>query len=257
MNRCSGILMHISSLPSKYGIGTLGREAYKFADFLKEAGQKYWQMLPMGPTSYGDSPYQSFSTFAGNPYFIDLDLLAEDGLLDTAELEAINWGTEPRYVDYGKIYESRFRVLRTAYERGYERDREAVEKFEQENPWLANYALYMAVKKHFDMKSWLDWPDEDIRIRKPDAVERYRNELSDDVKFFTYLQYLFYQQWNALREYIHSLDIKIIGDLPIYVAMDSADVWAEPEFFQLGEGNVPTEVSGVFFKFKKGAACYV
>jgi len=245
MERSSGILMHISSLPSKYGIGTLGREAYKFADFLKEAGQKYWQLLPLGPTSYGDSPYQSFSTFAGNPYFIDLEMLAEDGLLDTDVLESINWGTEPRYVDYGKIYESRFTVLRTAYQRGWDRDREAVEKFSEENPWLQNYALYMAVKKHFDMKSWLDWPDEDIRVRKAEAVERYREELSDDVKFFTYLQYLFYQQWNALREYIHSLDIKIIGDLPIYVAMDSADVWAEPEFFQLGEGNVPTEVSGV------------
>ena len=245
MNRSSGILMHISSLPSKYGIGTMGREAYRFADFLKAAGQKYWQLLPMGPTSYGDSPYQSFSTFAGNPYFIDLELLAEDGLLDTAELDAINWGIEPRYVDYGKVYESRFRVLRTAYERGYERDREAVEAFVRENAWLPNYTLYMAVKKHFDMKSWLDWPDEDIRVRKPEAVAAYTEKLQDDIRFFTYLQYLFYQQWNALREYIHSLGIKIIGDLPIYVAMDSADVWAEPEFFQLGEGNVPTEVSGV------------
>ena len=185
MNRSSGILMHISSLPSKYGIGTMGREAYKFADFLKESGQKYWQLLPLGPTSYGDSPYQSFSTFAGNPYFIDLDMLAEDGLLDTDVLESINWGTEPRYVDYGKIYESRFTVLRTAYERGYERDREAVEQFERENPWLQNYALYMAVKKHFDMKSWLDWPDEDIRVRKAEAVAHYREMLADDVKFFT------------------------------------------------------------------------
>ena len=215
MERSSGILMHISSLPSKYGIGTMGQEAYKFADFLKASGQKYWQLLPLGPTSYGDSPYQSFSTFAGNPYFIDLDMLAEDGLLDTDVLESINWGTEPRYVDYGKIYESRFTVLRTAYERGYERDREAVEKFARENPWLQNYALYMAVKKHFDMKSWLDWPDEDIRVRKAEAVARYSELLSDDVKFFTYLQYLFYKQWNALREYIHSLGIKIIGDLPI------------------------------------------
>ncbi len=245
MNRSSGILMHISSLPSKYGIGTMGREAYRFADFLKKAGQKYWQLLPMGPTSYGDSPYQSFSTFAGNPYFIDLELLAEDGLLDTAELESINWGIEPRYVDYGKIYESRFRVLRIACERGYERDQEEVEAFARENSWLPNYALYMAVKQHFDMKSWLDWPDEDIRVRKSEAVAAYTEKLQEDIRFFTYLQYLFYRQWNALREYIHSLGIQIIGDLPIYVAMDSADVWAEPEFFQLGEGNVPTEVSGV------------
>ena len=245
MKRTSGILMHISSLPSKYGIGTMGSEAYKFADFLKEAGQGYWQLLPMGPTSYGDSPYQSFSTFAGNPYFIDLDMLCEDGLLDSAELASINWGTEPRYVDYGKIYESRFRVLYTAYQRGYERDREAVEAFERENAWLANYALYMAVKKHFDMKSWLEWPDEAIRTRTPEAVAEYTEKLQDDIRFFSYIQFLFFRQWNALREYIHSLGIKIIGDLPIYVAMDSADVWAEPEFFQLGEGNVPTEVSGV------------
>ena len=245
MDRSSGILLHISSLPSPYGIGTLGKAAYAFADFLHAAGQKYWQLLPLGPTSYGDSPYQSFSTFAGNPYFIDLDLLAEDGLLDQAELSAINWGTEPRYVDYGKIYESRFAILRKAFHKGFARDKAAVEAFRKENPWLPNYALYMAVKSHFDMKSWLDWPDEAIRLRKSEAVERYTKELQEDVDFYTYLQFLFYRQWKALRDYIHSLGIKIIGDLPIYVAMDSADVWAEPEFFQLGEGNVPTEVSGV------------
>ena len=245
MDRSSGILLHISSLPSRYGIGTLGREAYAFADFLKAAGQRYWQLLPLGPTSYGDSPYRSFSTFAGNPYFIDLDLLAEDGLLDRAELEAIDWGTEPRYVDYGRIYDSRFRVLRRAFQKGWSRDREAVERFARENRWLDDYALYMAVKQHFGMKSWLDWPDEDIRLRRPEAMEKYRMELAEDVDFFRYLQFLFFRQWNALRDYIHSLGIRVIGDLPIYVAMDSADVWSEPEFFQLGEGNVPTEVSGV------------
>ena len=245
MDRSSGILLHISSLPSRYGIGTLGREAYAFADFLKAAGQRYWQLLPLGPTSYGDSPYQSFSTFAGNPYFIDLDLLTEDGLLDRAELEAIDWGTEPRYVDYGRIYDSRFRVLRRAFQKGWSRDREAVERFARENRWLDDYALYMAVKQHFGMKSWLDWPDEDIRLRRPEAMEKYRMELAEDVDFFRYLQFLFFRQWNALRDYIHSLGIRVIGDLPIYVAMDSADVWSEPEFFQLGEGNVPTEVSGV------------
>ena len=245
MNRSSGILMPISSLPSRYGIGTLGREAYAFADFLHAAGQKYWQLLPLGPTSYGDSPYQSFSTFAGNPYFIDLELLVEDSLLSREDLDGRNWGTNSRYVDYGKIYESRFDVLKIAFRNGYERDRKAVESFARENAWLPNYALYMAVKKHFGMKSWLDWPDEDIRLRKKAALERYRNELSEDVAFFSYLQYLFFRQWQALRDYIHSLGIKVIGDLPIYVAMDSADVWAEPEFFQLGEGNIPTEVSGV------------
>lgn len=245
MDRHSGILLHISSLPSRYGIGTLGREAYAFADFLHAAGQKYWQLLPLGPTSYGDSPYQSFSTFAGNPYFIDLELLAEDGLLDRAELEVIDWGGEPGYVDYGKIYQSRFDVLYKAFRAGYPRDREAVERFAKENKWLDNYALFMALKRHFGMKSWLQWPEADIRLHKPEAVERWRKELAEDVQFFSYLQYIFFQQWEALREYIHSLGIQIIGDLPIYVAGDSSDVWAEPEFFQLGEDNVPKEVSGV------------
>ena len=245
MARASGTLLPISALPSPYGIGTLGKAAYAFADFLHAAGQKYWQLLPLGPTSYGDSPYQSFSTFAGNPYFIDLDLLAEEGLLDKEDLAAADWGNDPRYVDYGKIYEVRFDVLRRAFLRGRERDREAVERFQAENPWLKNYALYMAVKAHFGMKSWLEWPDEAIRVRAPEAVARYEKELAEDVAFYTYLQYLFFKQWGELREYIHSLGIRIIGDLPIYVAMDSADVWAEPEFFQLGEGNIPTEVSGV------------
>lgn len=245
MDRSSGILLPISALPSPYGIGTLGRAAYDFADFLHAAGQKYWQLLPLGPTSYGDSPYQSFSTFAGNPYFIDLDLLRQEGLLEQAELDGADWGDHPRYVDYGRIYAARFTVLRAAFRRGWDRDRAMVTAFAGENPWLGNYALYMAVKKHFAMKSWLDWPDEAIRLRRPEALERYSRELREDVDFFTYLQFLFYRQWMALREYIHSLGIRIIGDLPIYVAMDSADVWAEPEFFQLGEGNVPTEVSGV------------
>ncbi len=244
MDRSSGILLHISSLPSRYGIGTLGKEAYAFADFLHAAGQKYWQLLPLGPTSYGDSPYQSFSTFAGNPYFIDLDMLVEDDLLTAEDLVGLG-SSEPRYVDYGVVYNQRFPVLKKAYHNGYARDEEKVNAFAAENPWLDNYALYMAVKQHFGMGSWLDWPDEDIRIRKPEAVAKYRAELAEDVNFFRYVQYLFYKQWNALRDYIHSLGIKVIGDLPIYVAMDSADVWAEPEFFQLGEDHTPTEVSGV------------
>ena len=245
MDRLSGILLHISSLPSPCGIGTMGRAAYDFAGFLREAGQTYWQLLPLGPTSYGDSPYQSFSTFAGNPYFIDLELLAEDGLLDRGALEAADWGSNPRYVDYAKIYEARFPLLRQAFQAGYLRDRKAVEAFRRENRWLDNYALYMAVKAHFGMRSWLEWPDEDIRLRRPAAVARYSRELREDVDFYTYLQFLFFRQWNALRDHIHSQGLQIIGDLPIYVAMDSADVWAEPEYFQLGEGNVPTEVSGV------------
>ena len=171
--------------------------------------------------------------------------MAEEGLLDRSELERIDWGGEPRYVDYGKIYAARFGVLRKAFQQGFPRDREAVAAFQKENPWLESYALYMAVKAHFGMRSWLEWPDEAIRLRKPEAVARYTKELREDVDFYRYLQFLFYRQWNALRAYIHSLGIRIIGDLPIYVAMDSADVWAEPAFFQLGEDHVPTEVSGV------------
>ena len=247
MNRCSGILMPVFSLPSPYGIGTLGKAAYDFADFLHAAGQGYWQLLPLGPTSYGDSPYQSFSSFAGNPYFIDLDLLVKDKLLTRAEVNACDWGDDPRYVDYGKIYASRFTLLEKAKARGFTRDREAVAAFERENErWLPNYALFMALKRHFGMKSWTEWDDEDIRCRTSgEVIERYRAELHEDVELFTYIQFLFFRQWEALKAYIHSLGIRIIGDLPIYVAMDSADVWAEPEMFQLDEHNVPTEVSGV------------
>ena len=245
MERSSGILLHISSLPSKYGIGTLGREAYRFADALKAARQKYWQVLPLGPTSFGDSPYQSFSTFAGNPYFIDLELLAEDGLLSREELEHADWGDDPRYVDYGRIYAARFPVLRRAFERGYSRDRQWVEEFAQKNRWVRDYALFMALKGHFGMKSWLEWEDREIARHRPAAVERYERLLAEDVAFYTYLQYLFFRQWGALKEYINGLGIQIIGDLPIYVAMDSADVWAEPEFFQLDSENRPVEVSGV------------
>lgn len=247
MERKSGILMPISSLPSPYGIGTLGREAYAFADFLKAAGQSYWQLLPLGPTSYGDSPYSSFSTYAGNPYFIDLDMLAEDGLLERGELEAEDWGDDPLRVDYEKIYAARFRVLKRACDRGWERDAARVAAFEAENRrWLPDYALFMALKRHFGMKAWTEWEDENIRRRvSPEVVERYRQELAEDCRLFTYIQFLFYQQWNALRDYIHGLGLKVIGDLPIYVAMDSADVWSEPENFQMDEQYVPKEVSGV------------
>ena len=247
MNRSSGILMPIFSLPSPYGIGTLGKAAYDFADFLAEAGQHYWQMLPLGPTSYGDSPYQSFSTFAGNPYFIDPDLLVEDGLLTKREVKAYRWGDDPRHVDYGAVYASRLKLLAKAKKRGWERDREEVTAFVAENArWLPDYALFMACKRHFGMRSWTEWEDEDIRLRRsPEVLERYRTLLREEVELFTYIQYLFFRQWEALRTYLHGKDIHIIGDLPIYVAMDSADVWAEPENFQLDDRCVPTEVSGV------------
>ncbi len=248
IQRSSGILMPIFSLPSPYGIGTFGKAAYDFADFLHAAGQKYWQLLPLGPTSYGDSPYQSFSTYAGNPYFIDLDLLIEDGLLTKEEVETnCHWGSNPRYVDYGAIYNSRFTVLKKAKARGWQRDRAAVDAFVEENRrWLPDYALFMACKYHFSMKAWTEWEDDEIRLRKSEAVlEKYRTMLREDVELFTYLQFLFFKQWEQLKSYIHSRGIHIIGDLPIYVALDSADVWAEPESFQLDENNVPTEVAGV------------
>ena len=247
MERSSGILMPMSSLPSKYGIGTMGKCAYDFVDFLKEAGQKYWQLLPLGPTSYGDSPYSSFSTFAGNPYYIDLDMLVSDGLLKRSELKGIDWGSDAEATDYGKIYESRFKILRIAFNRGreIETEAEAALKFRRENPWVENYALYMAVKSSFGMVSWQEWPDEGIRMRREDSVREYSERLREDVDFYVFLQYLFYRQWNALRDYAHENGVQFIGDIPIYVALDSADVWSEPWFFQLDENNVPTEVAGV------------
>ncbi len=245
MKRSSGVLMPISSLPSPYGIGTFGKAAYVFADFLKAAGQKYWQVLPLGPTSYGDSPYQSFSTFAGNPYFIDLDILIKEGLLTKKEVMAENWGTNPRYVDYGQTYISRFKVLRKAKERGYKAAEKEIAKFKKANPWVDNYALFMSLKKHFDQISWQEWPEEDIRLHEKKAVAKYTKELAEDIEFFIFIQYLFFKQWTELKKYINKLGIEVIGDLPIYVALDSCDVWAEPEFFCLDEENYPVEVAGV------------
>ena len=245
MERSSGILMPMSSLPSPYGIGTMGKEAYKFVDFLKAAGQKYWQILPLGPTSYGDSPYASPSTYAGNPYFIDPDMLIKDGLLKKSDVARINWGEDPRYVDYGKIYENRFSMLRKAYAAGKEKFAGEVSDFaDTAGPWLENYALFMSLKAKFGMISWTEWPDEEIRLRKPEALEAARKELKDDVEFWIFVQFLFFRQWNALRAYARENGIYFIGDVPIYVALDSADVWSEPQFFQLDEENLPTEISG-------------
>ena len=245
MKRSSGILMPIYSLPSPYGVGTLGKAARDFVDFLSDAGQAWWQMLPVGPTSYGDSPYQSPSTYAGNPYFIDLDILVEDGLLKRSEIDALEWGDDPQAVDYGRLYENRYALLQKATDRGYVRDKKEVAAFVEENQgWLPDYALFMALKRHFDMVCWLEWP-EAIRLRKPEAVKKYRQELAADVELFTYIQYLFFKQWADLRRYAHDKGVGIIGDLPIYVALDSVDVWASPESFQLDTKGFPSQVSGV------------
>ena len=246
MKRSCGILLPVFALPSPYGIGTLGQAAYDFVDFLRQAGQSWWQMLPLGPTGYGDSPYQSFSSYAGNPYFIDPDLLRRDGLLTAQEIASLAWGSDPARVDYAALYENRFVLLQKAAERGWARDREEVQLFARQNAqWLPDYALYMAVKRHFDEKPWTQWPDEAIRLRKPEAMAQYRQMLASDIRMFTYSQFLFFRQWNALREYAHEQGVGIIGDLPIYVPMDSADVWAEPAFFQLDSDGYPTETAGV------------
>lgn len=243
--RCAGILMPITSLPSPYGIGTVGRAAYEFADFLKESGQTCWQILPVGPTSYGDSPYQSFSSFAGNPYMIDLDMLKDDGLLLEEEYNQLPWQESDEKVNYGAIYYYRFPVLRKAYDRFIKGDLKEFDKFVSENAhWIEDYALYMSVKGHFDNQSWTEWPDEAIRLRKPEALKEYKEKLADDVNFWKFVQFKFYEQWSSLRKYVNSLGIKILGDMPIYVAMDSADTWANPEIFWLDGERRPVCVAG-------------
>ena len=188
--------MPVSSLPSPYGIGTLGRAAYDFVDFLCDAGQSWWQVLPVGPTSFGDSPYQSFSSFAGNPYFIDLDMLVEDGLLTKEEIDAVDFGDREDRVNYGRIDNERFKLLETATERGWARDAEKTLDFARENrTWLSDYALFMALKRHFGMRSWAEWDDESIRMRTPEAVERYTDELSDDIRLCTYIPVSYTHLW--------------------------------------------------------------
>lgn len=242
--RASGILLPVFSLPSDYGIGTLGKEAYRFIDFLERSGQKYWQVLPMGPTSYGDSPYQSFSTFAGNPYFIDLDMLNEQGLLEKSDYENVDFGSDAVIIDYAVIFENRFKVLRKAFENRAKLHEGDIEAFREKNAmWIEDYALYMAVKYSFSLRSWQEW-DDDIRLREPSALKKYREELADDIEFWVFIQYLFSVQWKALRKYAKSKGIKIIGDVPIYVAEDSADAWANPSLFQFDDNLRPTAVAG-------------
>ena len=244
MDRSGGVLLSVTSLPSKYGIGCFSKSAYDFIDWLKEAGQTYWQILPLGPTSYGDSPYQSFSTFAGNPYFISLEELVEEGMLTTEECRAGDFGENPHMVDYKKIYEARYPLLRKAYERSNISENPEYQDFVARNEWwLADYALFMAVKDRFGGLPWTEWA-EDIRLRWGNAMDYYRRELYFDIEFQQYMQYMFYVQWKKLKGYANEKGIQIIGDIPIYVAMDSADTWAHPELFQLDEKNVPCAVAG-------------
>ena len=239
-----GVLLPIFSLPSKYGIGDFGYEAYEFIDFLKESGQGYWQILPIGPCGYGDSPYQSFSAFAGNPYFIDPDRLIDEGLLRQEEVSAVCWGRSPAETDYSTLYEKRLGLLYRAYERFREEHGEELAAYaEKEKDWLPDYALFMAVKKSLGDGPWTDWPEE-IRLRRPAAVARYRAELAEEIGFHLFLQYQFDRQWQALLTYAHEQGIRIIGDIPIYVPLDSADVWTEPENFQLKRTRRPRVVAG-------------
>lgn len=242
--RRNGMLLPIASLPSPYGIGGFSKEAYEFIDLLEETGQKLWQILPLGPTSYGDSPYQSFSTFAGNPYFIDLDTLAEKGWLTKEACEASDYGDNESYIDYGRIYNSRFVLLKQAFLNSDILSDEKFTEFCKDNQhWLPDYALYMALKNQNDGKSWIEW-EEEIRLRKPEAVECYKKELEEECNFYEFLQYEFHEQWTKVKEYAHKKGIQIVGDVPIYVAFDSADTWANPELFQLDEKNLPLGVAG-------------
>ncbi len=242
--RKSGILMPVASLPSPYGIGTFGKSAYEFVDKLKEAKQAYWQILPLGPTGYGDSPYQSFSTFAGNPYFIDIDMLIEEGLLKSADLKGYDYGNNPQKVDYEKIYNCRFKILRKAFKRSDLAKDKEYKAFVSENKfWLEDYALYMSIKNSFGGKSFIEW-DEDIRLRKKSAITEYSKKYAEDVDFYKFQQFYFSKQWKALKSYANENGIDIIGDIPIYVAFDSSDVWASPELFQLDDKNYPTAVAG-------------
>ena len=245
MQRSAGILLPISSLPSPYGIGCFSQEAYDFVDWLKEAGQTYWQILPLGVTSYGDSPYQSFSAFAGNPYFISLDALVEEGVLTAAECKKANFGRKADDIDYSRLYAERGRLLRLAYSRSDIGHNEAFTAFCEKNKWwLDDFALFMAVKGRFEGKPWIEWA-EDIRLRWQPAMDYYRRELYFEVEYHKYLQFKFDQQWRRLKAYANSKGIRIIGDIPIYVALDSADAWANPGLFQLDKDNIPTAVAGV------------
>ena len=247
IERSAGILMHISSLPSPFGIGTFGKTAYEFVDFVAQARHRYWQVLPLGPTTYGDSPYQSYSAFAGNPYFVDLEMLTDDGILDRNIYEDIDWGSGD-YVDYEKVYNNRFTVLHEAYKNNRQKLSESrvklaaglpeYKKFDNFNKtnayWLDDYALFMALKWHFNQKSWQDW-DEDIKFRTQKGMQKYKELLADEIGFWKFVQYEFDKQWKKLKEYANENNVDIIGDIPIYMGLDSSDVWADAGEFLLDE----------------------
>lgn len=244
--RQSGVLMHISSLPGKYGIGSFGQSAYDFVDFLVRTKQRYWQILPLGTTSYGDSPYQSFSAFAGNTYFIDFDILIKEGLLNEADVKGADFGDDPRKVDYAKIFDARRPIMEKAVARFLKADDLSdYESFVEQNAaWLEVFAEYMAIKEHFDNLAWTEWPDEAIRRRDAASLASYREKLADKLTYHRVTQYLFFKQWLRLKAYANEHHIEIVGDMPIYVAADSADVWAQPHFFKTDAVGKPTCVAG-------------
>lgn len=242
--RACGVLLPIFGIPSNYGIGCFSKEAYAFVDQLVAAGQKYWQILPLGPTGYGDSPYQSFSTFAGNPYFIDLEVFIQRGLLREEECSGCDWGGSESYVDYEKVYLSRFGLLKKAFDRWEKNHEPEYGRFVNDNrEWLEDYCLYMAIKDEQEGVSWNEWPGE-LKKREPQALQDARTRLSREIDFYRFQQYWFHKQWCWLKTYANNSGIKIVGDLPIYVAFDSADTWGSPELFQFDEENQPVAVAG-------------
>ena len=244
ISRASGILLPVTSLPSRYGIGCFDRAAYEFIDWLAKAGQHIWQILPIGPTGYGDSPYQAFSTFAGNPYFISLDELIEAGWLTREECGQALPDTDPRHVDYALQYEQRMALLRKAFERSDLCQTPQFDAFQKENAdWLEDYALFMAIKNARFGQDWTGWEPE-LSMREPAAIEAARKQYEQDILFYEFLQCLFFDQLQRLLAYAHSKEVYLIGDIPIYVAPDSADAWAAPQLFQLDEHHRPTDISG-------------
>ena len=241
-DRSSGVLLPIFSLPSKYGIGTFGKEAYKFVDFLHSAGQSYWQILPLGHTSYGDSPYSSFSVFAGNPYFIDLEVLEEEGFIKEADLEALDFNYNDESIDYKRLFDTRYEVLKKAYiNKGKSI---CLTSFTEQNRWVSDYALFMALKYRNNQLPWHKW-DKMLVKRDESTIEAIKNALKDEIDFWIFLQYLFFEQYFKLKEYANNSGISIIGDIPIYAAEDSVDIWTESKLFMTDENNLPACVAGV------------